>query len=254
MISPGVFQSAALILAGIVTGCGGGSPTIDIRRSASERPDIDARMVSTGEVRVPAAHPFNITHVESSQQGKARGESESIGDAGARCAARIEAKGEAFGWFQLGYMFDNTSGQALEAIVKASVTIKEEALLGERPLKAPNSLVASRTLSFFIKDSNGHILKNENLLSASRESGRAKSHNRHDLVFKVRFEPDVGYYLVFAGRVDARCEVEHETNVALEVNDGSLVIDWKPIEQTAVRNAETNDSAVPVASINEREP
>ncbi len=55
----------------------------------------------------------------------------------------------------------------------------------------------------------------------------------NDLSFDVRFESGKGYYLIIAGRCEAKAGSGREATVDVSVHDVSLDIDWKPAATAA---------------------
>jgi hypothetical protein len=214
-----------------------------IRRSAAQRPDIDKPLIGAGSLIIPSEKPFNILSFKSGQEADARGESRPVGQDGAACHAEARGGGSAWSEFQLGYCFDNAAGVGLQAAVKLRLTVTEARQLAaaapgssadsERPLAqapppaAPASAAASTNLLFFIKDTNGLILKQENILAADLDKGPLGSTNTYDLVFDGRFEPERGYYLVVAGQTKVQATADQAARSSLEVSQCSLEIIWQ---------------------------
>jgi hypothetical protein len=217
-----------------MSGCGG-SETVstDVKRTAAERPDIDRKVVSAGSLVVPGRTAFNITSVQSAQTGTGRGTAEFAGNNGAKCEAEARDGGSAWGEFQLGYCFDNLADQPLQAAVKlrlketggTSLSSRERAAT-TRPAEPPTR--ATSSLVFFIKDTNGIVLKKEQLFSGDLDKGAGSNSAGQDLVFDVRFEPGRGYYLVVSGRVDAQAAAADNVVSSLQVADLAMEIDWQP--------------------------
>jgi hypothetical protein len=218
---------------GWMAGCGG-SDTVstDIKRSATERPDIDRTVVSSGSLVLPAKTAFNITSVQSAQVGTGRGTADFAGNNGAKCAAEARDGGSAWGEFQLGYCFDNVADQPLQAAVKLRLKATGGTSLSSRehvttqPAEPPPRAVSS--LIFFIKDTNGIVLKKEQLFTGDLDKGAGSNSATQDLVFDAHFEPQRGYYLVVSGRADAQAAQAQNVVCSLDVADCAMEIDWQP--------------------------
>lgn len=226
---------AVVLVPMIVSACGGGDTSIDVRKPAAERPDFDRSVVQRGALKIPASEGFNYTSFRSGQSGTGRGESKPEGKNGAVCRAEAGDESGAWGEFQLGYCFDNAGESPLDAVVKVNVKVSEKnqakgAPSGEDALP----VTAKCTLTFFIKDSNGTVIKTENLLASSLGKGPNASGIAHELVFDARFEPQRGYYLMLAGRSEAQSFAGQSASVALEVKDAVMEIEWRPAGTASV--------------------
>lgn len=237
-------------------GCGGSTDvSTAIRRPAAQRPDIDAARTAAGSLAVPTGQPFNIVSFKSGQDGAARGESKAAGENGASCRAEASAGGSAWAEFQLGYCFDNVTGAPLKAAVRLRLAAAESH--ARRPMADPaagrpdagqsdvktsppstqprpadagvvrgTSTVAT-VLKFFIKDSNGLVVRQEDLVSTDLEKGSRSVAGEHDLVFDVQFEPQRGYYLVVAGRTELTAGGSEAVESSLGVTRCSFDIAWQ---------------------------
>lgn len=211
---------------------GPGELATHARKPASERPDVDTATAAKGALAVPATEAFNLTSFRSGQTGTGRGESKALGAGGAVCQAATTRDGTAWGEFQLGYCFDNTTGGPLDAIVKVHLAASESAT-GGREDGAPNASSAN-TLTFFIKDTNGLVIKRESLLSSGLDKGAAAVGAKHDLVFDVRFAPNCGYYLVLSGRAEVQSDGPHPLEASLSVDEYALRIEWQGVVSTGL--------------------
>jgi hypothetical protein len=185
-------------------------------------------MIEKGGVEIPGAAEFNYTTVRSGQTGQARGEAKQVGKSGA--VSTVEAGADGSGWAEstLGYCFDNTSGSKLDAAVhlKLRVSQQVEGVVAQ-PQTIDNATSAKSTLQFLIKDTNGRTLRTENLLTGDLATGSGSASTTHDLVYATTFEPDKGYYLVIAGRVDVAAGGGQSSRMSLEIADASMSISWK---------------------------
>ena len=211
------------------SGCGGAEDGINSASLPEDRPDVTPERLARGRVTLPATEPFNLTAFESNQDADGRGESKAEGTGGAICKAASGTAGSAKASFLLGYTFDNLSGRDIDAVIKLKLTHNEAIALTPGttpPDKIPPG--GSTNLAFVIKDSAGVVLKNEGLAASAADKGPAASSGSHDLSFDVRFEPGKGYYLIIAGRCEAKAGSGRGTTVDVSVRDVSLDIDWKP--------------------------
>jgi len=240
-------SAAALLLAVLVTGCAnGGDVATSVRRPAGQRPDVDAK-AATGTLAIPAGKAFNITSFKSGQEGNARGEAKAAGTDGAQCSAEASAGGTAWAEFQLGYCFDNTSGMPLHAAVTLHLTLAasqddKAASLSATPaasqsvgVSAPDSpavdsqtSTATTTLTYFVKDTNGMLLRQESLVAMDLERGPQSAKDEPTRVFDLQLPPDRGCYLVIAGHTDVRSGSRQTAAAGLEVQRCSLEIAWQP--------------------------
>ncbi len=236
----------AVILVPIwMSACGGGDTTMDVRKPAAERPDFDKTAAARGALKIPASDAFNYTSFRSGQSGSGRGESKPDGKSGATCHAEAAEGSDAWGEFQLGFCFDNSGDAPLDAVVKLNVKVTEKSQLqgGDDSNKDQPAPVAKGTLTFFIKDSNGSVIKTENLLANSLGKGPNSAGIVHELAFDARFEANRGYYLMMAGRSEAQAGQGQSASVALGVKDASLEIAWRP-----AASASASESDKPVAA------
>lgn len=213
----------------LLSGCGGeGDEGMSVKKPATERPDVDQTTAAKGALTVPAHEAFNLTSFKSGQTGAARGESQALGNDGATCRAEARDGGSAWASFQLGYCFDNTAGLPLDAAVRLRLTANESTS-GQRAGADAVAVMttAESTLTFFIKDTNGVVIKKEDLLSSSLEKGPDSLGTTHDLVFDARFEPNRGYYLVLAGRTDVKADASQSVAASLSVAQCSLEVEWR---------------------------
>jgi hypothetical protein len=192
---------------------------------------------------IPGDAVFNLTSFKSGQAGTARGTAEAVGANGATCLAEASDGGSAWGEFQLGYCFDNESGVALEAAVKLRLTATESASGGPEPGSPQHgssageaggaTTTSTNALRFFIKDTNGLVIKEEDLLSSNLEKGPDSSGTTYDLVFDARFEPNRGYYLVLGGRTEVQAEESHRVSASLSIGQYGLQIEWREAQPVA---------------------
>ncbi len=232
----------------IGTGCGGGSAITDVRMSAQKRPDLDREHAAKGKLTIPADEPFNYPFFHSGQEGvSAHGEAKAVGKNGASCRAESTGEGTAWGEFQLGYCFDNESGEALDAVLKITLTTAASATpSAASPDNKDNKNVkptATGTVVFFVKDSNGLVLRQEQLLTTDLNRGLSSTNNKHSLVYDARFEPDRGYYVVVAGRIDVTGVTGQTAGLALDVSDAAFEINWRGAKQGTGTEAKSEGSA-----------
>lgn len=218
-----------------IGGCGQGGAITDLRMTADKRPDLNKQNAERGKISLPADEPFNYPQFRSGQEGPtAHGEAKAQGNNGAICRADVAEESSAWGEFQLGYCFDNMTGEALDAVLKINLTAttsashKESAPTGQAKVDATGEIV------FFVKDSDGLILRQEQLLVTDLNRGQTSTTNRHALVFDARFEPDRGYYLVLAGRCEIDGAPAQSASLSVEVADVSFEINWRGTTQTGV--------------------
>lgn len=236
-----------LAASSLAIGCGESDTGMVVKRSASERPDIDRPTALKGALAVPAAQPFNFTTFTSGQLGTARGESTAVGKDGARCSAEAGDGGSAWGEFQLGYCFDNTSGEPLDASVKLTYKLTETRSSKGPVLDARGvDSTGKSALRFFIKDTNGRTLKTEDLSTSTLATGPVSQTNKRDMVFDARFEPNRGYYLVLTCRTDAQAAAGANTSVAMNVEQAGLEIAWRTGESKSA--ATGHERAAPTGS------
>ncbi len=250
----------SLLPALLIGGCGGaGEPATTVRRPAGQRPDIEAQAIP-GALAVPASEAFNIVSFKSGQEGNARGESKPMGLDGAVCRAEASEGGTAWGEFQLGYCFDNASGKPLRAAVKLRLNVavsqqdgaatlspqladverqpvQAATTAAEHPAAAPSpdspspggqGNSATTTLKYFVKDTNGVLLRQETLAAIDLERGPQTAKGEPMRIFEVQLPPERGCYLMIAGRTDVRAGPAENVAALLEVQQCSLDIAWQP--------------------------
>lgn len=223
------FLCLALAFTGI--GCGEGDTTMVVKKPASERPDVDRAMAGKGSLVVPTAQAFNYSSFNSGQTGTARGEAALVGKDGARCAAQASDGGSAWGEFQIGYTFDNTTGGPLDAAVKLKLRLAQtQTTSGTAPDAHGIETTGKSALRFFIKDSVGLTIKAEDVATSTLMKGPTSHTDTHDIVFDARFEPDRGYYLVLAGRIDVTAAGGGNATLAMDVQQATMEIAWRPGE------------------------
>jgi len=255
----------------MLAGCsGGGDVDMTVRKPASERTDINQARAASGALSIPSAQPFNITSFKSGQEGAARGECKSTDGNGATCRADARDGGSAWGEFQLGYCFDNVAKVPLSAAVKLRLTVAESTSIS-RPSGEPTASMpalqsgasanaggntpaanqrsaasaeaagtpttAKAFLKFFIKDTNGVLLKEQSLVAETLDRGPHSSHDTRDVVFDARFEPDRGYYLVIAGRAEVQSAAGQASQITLDVTPCTIEIVWQGTTAPAAASA-----------------
>lgn len=236
----------SLVLAGLVllTGCGGGGGDTNVSMAANRRPDVDEARMQKGKLALPAEAAFNYTKFTSGQEGQsARGESAGISNQGARCKAEVTDQGSAWGGFQYGYCFDNATGKALNAVVSLSLNVHRSASRSEAGASPQDVGGGNCRLIFFIKDSYGLTLLEESLVTSELGKGANDATLRITPRFDVKLEPERGYYLILAGRVDAKAPASQSASMSLEATDVAIEIDWTsaPAASAAAVQSETGD-------------
>lgn len=240
------YRALVTLLLVYVAGCGGGSEiNTSIRKSANERPDLDASQAKAGSIVIPAKTPFNLTSFTANQAWPGRGESEPIGHDGAKCLAEARDGGAAWGEFQLGYCFDNLTGRKLEAAVKMKVRVAET-LSVERAAAPPGGepTTAKSQLTFFLKDSNGILLTQEQILVKDLSQSTGTNSTLREMAFPVTFEADRGYYLVLSGRTETQAAQGESVNATLEVTQYWLEITWQSQNSSPGRAVATQPTSV----------
>jgi hypothetical protein len=233
----------SVVLAGVVflTGCGGGGGGTTVSMAASQRPDVDQARVQQGKLALPSDAAFNYTKFTSGQEGRsARGEAEAVANNGARCRAEVSDEGSAWGGFQYGYCFDNATGKALNAVVSLSLNVDRSASRSEGAASAGEAVGGNCSLIFFIKDSYGLTLLQESLVTSALGKGAKDATLKITPQFDVKMEPERGYYLILAGRADAKAPASQAAAVSLKASDVSIEIAWTP---ALAGSAETQEPA-----------
>lgn len=229
-ISTAALTALLSVLPALSGGCGDQEAGIRVRMPASQRPDLDAKMLARGTLTIPQDKAFNYPKFRSGQEGpSARGEAEAIGNNGALCRAEVSGEGNAWGEFLLAYCFDNMTGRTLDAVIKARLTIRRTVIHDTGKDDAVEPTNATVDLSFLVEDASmGQVLKQEKLISGEVNLGSHLSTTHRDLVFDVKFEPNRGYYLFLSGRASVKAEHPGRTgSVLLEVKDVSFEIQWQ---------------------------
>lgn len=210
-------------------GCAGGAADINVRVAEADRPDIDGTIVAMGRRAIPKDHAFNIVKFASGQDGRAsQGISKSVEGNGGLCEAKVEGEGTAWGEFQLGYTFDNTSGQIVHAAIRLNITVDGRLAHESNTPNSKSIPSGTASLTFVVKDTLGVAIRQETLYTAEIGTGAKEENRKHDVVFEALLEPNRGYYVVIAGRVDAAAlGPDQKCSVAIEASDISIEIDWK---------------------------
>ncbi len=228
------------ILALVIHGCGEADTTMVVKKPASERPDVDLALATKGAMVIPTAEAFNYSSFNSGQTGSARGEAAIVGKDGARAAAQATDGGSSWGEFQIGYTFDNTSGAPLDAAVKLKLRLAQtQTTSGQRTDTHGIETTGKSVLRFFIKDSVGQTIKSEDIAASLLLKGPASHTDMHDIVFDARFEPDRGYYLVLAGRTDVQAAAGGNASLAMDVQQATMEIAWRPGEAKSASAGES---------------
>lgn len=228
------FRFFAFLLGALIAGCGESDGGMMVKKPASERPDVDRAIAEKGALILPASQAYNYTSFNSGQIGAARGEAAAVGKDGSRCAAQAGDGGSAWGEFQLGYCFDNTSGTPLDAAVKLKLRLTQtQVVKGSAVDSSGVETTGKSSLRFFIKDSIGQTLKSEDLASSALNKGPQSVTTTHDIVFDARFEPNRGYYLILTGRTDAQAAAEANASISMDIQQAVFEIAWRPAETKA---------------------
>ncbi|MFQ5424565.1 MAG: hypothetical protein ACE5F9_11365 [Phycisphaerae bacterium] len=216
-----------------MAGCSGGDAGFDIRKAAADRPDLDAPQVARGTLSLPKMEPFNLTSFVAEKENDANGtsmcDSMPVGADGARCKAEVHDGAKANARFLLGYMFDNTTSQPLDAVISVRLKFHESVMLNAADTGSdvrPSS--ASTSLMFQIKDTNGTVVRTEHLIDGGASGSRRSSRGSPELSFDARFEPGRGYYLAAYGKCHAAAGPSQTVAVSLEITDCKIDIDWRP--------------------------
>ncbi|MCK6457130.1 MAG: hypothetical protein L6Q92_11445 [Phycisphaerae bacterium] len=212
-----------------LAGCGGATD-VTVSRPASERPDVDAAVVSRGARRMPTDEALNLVTFTSGQGGDASGKSAAASNGTASASAQSGPGGSAWGAFQVGYCFDNASSKPLRAIIRLKAELAERARVSVE--HADN--VAKVDLSFIVSDSNGSVLRREPLATREARAGPYDWAGTHEMAFEEMLEPGIGYYLFASGRVDAQVgkDSSGQASASVELKRCELTIEWQPAAAT----------------------
>jgi hypothetical protein len=219
----------------------------DFKRPPSERADIEERQFTSGPIRIPESAPFNFTSYRSGQTETGQGVTQPAGKNGV--SSKVEAKngGSAWAEFDLGYTFDLVGPRPQAGVVRLRLkSTRTQKLEHPATTSGPSgeSSTSSGQLRFVVKDSNGRLLRDENLLAGGGERSPTDVQQSHELAFDVPFEPGLGYYLVIAGRCDVQTISGDSATVTLGINDASLEIGLKGSD-SAKASASTVGSSAP---------
>ncbi len=216
-----------------MAGCSAGDAGFDIRKTAADRPDLDAPRVARGTLSLPKMEPFNLTSFVAEKENNASGtstcDSKPVGADGARCTAEAHDGATANARFLMGYMFDNTTSRSLDTVVRIRLKFHESVTLNPADVGSevhPSS--ASTSLTFQIKDTNGTVVRTERLIDGGASRSRRSSHGSPELSFDTRFEAGQGYYLAAYGQCRAAAGPSQTVAVSLEITDCQIDIDWQP--------------------------
>jgi hypothetical protein len=120
------------------------------------------------------------------------------------------------------------TGQGLDAAVKVRLRLSSTVASERVAVKPEGSpTTAAINLTFYLKDSNGILLKKEELLANDLEKGAGTNSTVHEVAFPARFEPGKGYYLVIGGRTDVQAAKGESVNCSLAVTECSMEIGWQ---------------------------
>lgn len=235
----------SLLITAFATGCGGGGANainLEVRTPASKRPDIDLAK-SPDIIKIPGQAEFNFQSFRKQAwgpEGTGHCFAKPVGKNGAICHASASDTTGAWSEFQFGYCFDNTSTSPLDGVVKLHLKMRES-VANETSEKAPAAEapdddletpqpVATGALSFFIKDTNGRLIRREDLLATTLSKGPSSNSQARELVFDARLEPNTGYYFVLAARADVTAIKNGRSSIEVEVSDVSLELNCKPAD------------------------
>jgi hypothetical protein len=214
--------AAALMCTWLAAGCGG-SFEIKVSRPPDQRPDLGDDIAARGPIKLPSGTPFNLVSPSSRENGTcdARCTASPTGAASARVAA--ENGGSGWAEFQVGYTFDHTGKQPLGAVIELTVELQQ---LIETSGNDPAS-TSRVNVVFLIKDTNGRTLHNETLLANSSERGARRWSARQSTALDATFDPEFGYYVVVAARVEATSAAGQKAAAQLEMKQCEMTITWK---------------------------
>ncbi len=242
--------STGLALMILLSGCGGGDAGLNVRRSAKERPDLDQAMLAVGRLSIPRDTTFNIVSRKSGEDGSASGMTDPFGKDTGGCSAEATNGGSAWGAIQLGYCFDNATSSPLASIVKLSLRALESDEVGRIDGEKAKIIgsTSSVSLQFFVKDTNGLVIRQEDLVMGDDTKGPSSSSSVHLFTFDVRLEPQRGYYLVLQGRTEVKAEAGESVKASLDISDFVLDITWNTAASPSSKDGDTVASVMPEAA------
>lgn len=241
------FGGGVVLTLFLLSGCGGGGPDTNVRMAESARPDVDDVALASGHRSIPADAPFNITKFSSGQNGeKAAGQSGRIDGSGGSCGSSVEGEGTAWGAFQLGYAFDNSTSKPIQAVIHLKLQSAATGEFQASPKDVYDIPTGAATLTFVLKDTLGVVLKQESLFTGDLANGAADAKRNHDLTFDAKLQPGRGFYLLVSGKVEATCKADQRAKLGLAASGMEINIDWKSAESVA--RAPESDGAAGAAS------
>jgi len=217
-----------------MAGCSAGDAGFDIRKTAADRPDLDAPRVARGTLSLPKMEPFNLTSFVAEKENNASGtstcDSKPVGADGARCTAEAHDGATANARFLMGYMFDNTTSRSLDTVVRIRLKFHESVTLNPADVGSevhPSS--ASTSLTVPDQGHQRHGCPNGApdrrwRIAQPPLIARFSPSCRSD----TRFEAGQGYYLAAYGQCRAAAGPSQTVAVSLEITDCQIDIDWQP--------------------------
>ncbi|MFO0972606.1 MAG: hypothetical protein U1A27_04075 [Phycisphaerae bacterium] len=203
--------------------CSDDTFTLKISRPADERPDY-SDPPGASAVHVPGEQPFNLVPFTSGQNGHGSGQASATPAGNASAKGQAENGGSAFGEFQLGYAFDYAGKKPGGAVVH----VKLEASQATETDGGDADTSAAATLTLLVKDSNGLALHTEPLLVGKSPGGTKALSAAETSTLDLPLAPGVGYYIVVAGRVDAKSATgKHSASAALDVKGCAITLEWR---------------------------
>lgn len=218
----GLVVTAAISLAILLAGCGGGMEFGPAARvPQDQRQAIAASAVGT-TVRLPGDRAFNIHLKQSTQNpgadGSARGEADAQPNGTAMCRAEATNGGASTGEFTLGQAIDMEAEKPLRAHVTLRYRMAQE--LTADPFGSES--LGSANLTAFVRDSTGVIHPKLSLQAVTTDDAPGRTSRDDVQEFDVDLEPGRSYQIVLRGGVNAKAAAVAKVVASLHVTDVSL--------------------------------
>jgi hypothetical protein len=225
------FASGVIFSAGV--GCSGsGGPAVTADLPPSQRHKLRTIPTASAVLRLPAGEPFNVHDKRWGSAPGPSGKANPVADAKAGgtafCRADAENGGTSWAEFELGHALDNETDKPIAAELHMTVDYEYACRAAGGGAKTAGAFA----IKAFVKGTDGKTLQTIPLASHTSDDGPIDWSGTERTVNGFVLQPNLGYYVVVVGRVDAGSQEKASAMAEIKVKSLAMELAFKPAGST----------------------